>query len=439
MMIKRILLLTFIAMVLLPLHASAQQQPNWDYLLHEAKRGDVTLATRYYKVNVWSVKTSTALPRHSANWTLSNFSAPLDAKQKKIDFGKKADRYLMFTQEWNDQKFPGGLRGVINEHGSTPQALKARTLRLVLNLYEYNGTFVRTVSRYGTLIGNAGQGFVYLPEGKKPLFFTGEFFAPGDSLTYWNPDDKMTEAWFYGEDYTTLVENCYSKHSAKILEEAKADVKKMEERSAQYAKPLPVYTGAKAELLEKIRNNSKFLAQKFSAKMAWDSALHPTGLSPIPKKPWNLMNIAKCLDIGTKTPLDWGPNGDRYLQFDLVFSPKMAPGALKDDMFGSNESFMLVLCLYEKDGTYVRTVSKYGGFMGFASGYFFYNQENTYGTLFTNKPIPLQKFANWNLNEPNIPTIDYYTPWAPWGRQLTYTPDNGMIKPVLSDILNRTL
>jgi hypothetical protein len=151
------------------------------------------------------------------------------------------------------------------------------------------------------------------------------------------------------------------------------------------------------------------------------------------------MNIARCLDVGTRIPLDWGPRGDRYLQFDLDFSSRMAPGALKDDMFGSNESFMLVLRLYEKDGTYVRTVSKYGGFMGFAPGYFYYNQENTYGTLFTNKPIPVQKFANWNLNVPATPPIQHYTPWAPWGRQHTYTPDNGMIRPVLSDIINRTL
>ncbi|HPB80690.1 MAG TPA: hypothetical protein PK200_01500, partial [Spirochaetota bacterium] len=237
----------------------------------------------------------------------------------------------------------------------------------------------------------------------------------------------------------TLVENCYSKHSAEILEDAKADVKKQKERSAEYAKPVQVYSEAKAELLQKIRNNSKFLAQKFTAKMAWDSALHPTGLSPIPKKPWNLMNISRCLDIGTGGPLDWGPRGDRYLQFDVDFSGKMTPGSLRDDMFGSNESFMLVLRLYEKDGTYVRTVSKSGGFMGFAPGYFYYNQENSYGTLFTNQPIPEQKFANWDLNVPHIPTTSHYSPWAPFGRQHTYTPDNGMIKPVLSDILNRTL
>jgi hypothetical protein len=310
---------------------------------------------------------------------------------------------------------------------------------LVLNLYEYNGTFVRTVSRYGTIIGEAGQGFVYLPEGEKPLFFTGEFFAAGDSLTYWNPETQMTEAWFYGEDYHELLNNCYAKHSAEILEDAKADVKKQKERSAEYAKPVQVYSEAKAELLQKIRNNSKFLAQKFTAKMAWDSGIHPSGLSPSPKKQWSLINISRCLDIGTGGPLDWGPRGDRYLQFDVDFYPRMAPGSLKDDMFGSNESFTLVLRLYEKDGTYVRTVSKSGGFMGFAPGYFYYNQENTYGTLFTNKPIPVQKFADWNLNEPNIPSVRYYSPWAPWGRQHTYTPDNGMINPVLSDILNRTL
>ena len=39
----------------------------------------------------------------------------------------------------------------------------------------------------------------------------------------------------------------------------------------------------------------------------------------------------------------------------------------------------------------------------------------------------------------NIPNTSYYAPWAPWGRQLSYTPDNGMIKLKLSDILNRTL
>ena len=66
-------------------------------------------------------------------------------------------------------------------------------------------------------------------------------------------------------------------------------------------------------------------------------------------------------------------------------------------------------------------------------------QENTYGTLFTNQTIPVQKFADWDLNVPNIPSLNSYSPWAPWGRQLTYTPNNGMIRLLLSDILNRTL
>ena len=76
-----------ILMALLPVHAA--RQPNWDYLLHEAKRGDIMLSTRYYKVNVWSVKTSTRVPRSCANWTLSKFSAPLDTRLKKINFGGK--------------------------------------------------------------------------------------------------------------------------------------------------------------------------------------------------------------------------------------------------------------------------------------------------------------------------------------------------------------
>ena len=432
------MLLAFIAAVLLPLYA--EQQPNWDYLLHEAKRGDIMLSTRYYKANVWSVKTSKRIPGSSANWTLSKFSAPVDTAMKKIDFGKKGDRYLMFTQEWNDKKFPGGLKGITSSHGSTSKVLKARTLRMVLNLYEYNGKFVKTVSRYGTIIGFTERGFVYLPEGKKPLFFTGEFFKAGDSLTYWVPQIgvQLTEAWFYG-DQDELYRKIYAANSGESFNKAKAEVKKEKMRQAEYAKPIPVYTGAKAELLQKIRNNSKFLAQKFTAKLAWDSKRHPAALWPSPKKSWSLINITRCLDMGTGGPLDWGPRGDRYLKFDVDFYPKMAPGSLKDDVFGSNESFTLVLCLYEKDGTYVRTVSKFGGFMGFAPGYFYYNQENTYGTLFTNKSIPVQKFANWNIKVPNIPSTSYYAPWAPWGRQFSYTPDNGMIKLKLSDILNRTL
>lgn len=432
-MTKIIILVTIIIIGLLPCNASAQQH-KWDYVLHEAKRGDITLATKYYKVNVWSVKTSTAVPRSHANWTVSNFSAPLDPSLKKIDFGKNEDRYLMFTQEWNDQKYPGGLKGLTG----SPE-LRARTLRMVLNLYEDNGTFVKTVSRYGTILGYSDQGFVYLPEGKKPLFFTGEFFTAGDSLTYWvSKTNKMTDAWLYGS-IMELERNFFSKDIARVLENVKADVKKEEERAAQYAKPVPVYSGAKAELLQKIRNNSTFLAQKFTAKMAWDGGRHPSGMWPKKGKSWNLINIARCLDIGTGRPVDWGPHGDRYLQFDVDFYPKMAPGSLKDDMFGSNESFTLVLRLYEKDGTYVRTVSKSGAFMGFAPGFFYYNQENTYGTLFTNQTIPVQKFADWDLNVPNVAPVTSYSPWAPWGRQLTYTPNNGMIRLFLSDILNRTL
>jgi hypothetical protein len=58
--------------------------------------------------------------------------------------------------------------------------------------------------------------------------------------------------------------------------------------------------------------------------------------------------------------------GDRYVQFDVEFEGKRNYSALIDDLYATGKRFLFPLRLYEKDGRYVKTISNFGNFFGFA-------------------------------------------------------------------------
>lgn len=99
-------------------------------------------------------------------------------------------------------------------------------------------------------------------------------------------------------------------------------------------------------------------------------------------------------------PVFWGVNGDRYIKVELVPFPLSAeelaspelmakvPGIV-DDVFASGYAFRLAFCLYEDNGTFVRTVGESTGIIfgeedivGFRDmDWVFSRQPDNYGTI----------------------------------------------------------
>ncbi len=102
------------------------------------------------------------------NWKLSGFKMAMDVSNHRsfIDWGINRDRYLMFE--------------LTDEFGYNPSALtddvnRTRTkYNVSLKLYEHDGMLVKTISKWGKLIGIGSGGFMYEQEGQLGTYFAAE-------------------------------------------------------------------------------------------------------------------------------------------------------------------------------------------------------------------------------------------------------------------------
>lgn len=128
-------------------------------------------------------------------------------------------------------------------------------------------------------------------------------------------------------------------------------------------------------------NESVLLTAKFTKEKVWDAQRSP--VYPIPGSEWRLWGLKNVFDAGTRMPLDWGRFNDRYLQFGLDEDRSYRIGALTDDVNNSRTKYTVSLKLFERDGRFVKVVSKWGDLIGFGSGGFMYVQEGQLGTFFS--------------------------------------------------------
>jgi hypothetical protein len=157
-------------------------------------------------------------------------------------------------------------------------------------------------------------------------------------------------------------------------------------------------------VLDKMKQESPFLQAKFYQSMTVDAGRMDW---PIANQKWNFSNMGSSLDITNACYIDWGPKGDRYLQFDVEFENARNYSALTDDLYSTGKRFLFPLRLYESDGSFVKTVSNFGNFWGFGEGSFAYIQEvkNTNTTLFTKLPFELGKAFSYQVDTKNITKI----------------------------------
>jgi CspA family cold shock protein len=139
--------------------------------------------TKFTKEKVWDAKRSPANPVAGTDWTLNGFKVALDASNKSIDWG--TGRYLMFVAEVDNAKGVNSLIDDINNNGTK--------YNVSLKLFESNGTLVKVVSTWGSLIGQGDKGFMYEVEGKYGSFFSTVDLNASSVVTYKPSLAKVTK------------------------------------------------------------------------------------------------------------------------------------------------------------------------------------------------------------------------------------------------------
>ena len=122
---------------------------------------------------------------------------------------------------------------------------------------------------------------------------------------------------------------------------------------------------------------------------------------------WTLSDFQPAMDVSTKKPIDWGPNEDRYLQFDPEFEDKRNYSALEDDLYSTGKRFLFALRLYENDGRFVKTISSYGNFFGFGEGSFVFMKDakNEIASFFTKLPVEIDKPFSYKVDKRTVTKI----------------------------------
>lgn len=133
------------------------------------------LKSKYGKDQVFDAQRWPSYPPTLSDWKLSGLNLPLDASTySKIDWGRLNDRYVMFALDvdhYNRSSLMDNTSGV--------------KYALSLNLYDRDGRFVKTISRWGKLLGLGSGGFMYEQEGQFGTFFpTDNRVRINDVVTY---------------------------------------------------------------------------------------------------------------------------------------------------------------------------------------------------------------------------------------------------------------
>ncbi len=128
-------------------------------------------------------------------------------------------------------------------------------------------------------------------------------------------------------------------------------------------------------------NESFLLKEKFTREKVWDAQRSPA--FPQAGKDWRLSGLKTAYDVSNNFKLDWGRFNDRYLMFSIVEDHSFRSSAFMDDVSNKRSKYTVALTLYERDGRFVKIVSKWGDLIGFGSSGFMYVQQGFYGTYFS--------------------------------------------------------
>lgn len=377
---KLIISLSFSLIALFAIPLSAQTDIQKRFLLRQYQIGMDQALPPFRKYQLWSV-TKSGTPVVMQNWTLKIVKPAIDpSTQKAIDFGPNKNRYVKFEIIYNNGKYPVSISSYVGPKPGTNLAIQ-------MNLYEEDGKFVKTLSRYGTFVGSSESNFVYEAEGKYPILVTYETVIAGQNHTYEVQEKQLEHMLAYSiyDNHYDLSAD-YEIASEKTLQFIENNYTKWNDRKKSAYTPVvlsdkPQIAKAQAELKASCPLFSLQFTREYCAATYHES-----------KDNVNIINgFLPMGDSFSGNILDWGTNGDRYLKFEpeWVLRRSGSNAALKDDIYGTNQAVVIVLCLYEKDGTFVKRVANGGGCMLWSPGHIFYNGENKNGFLFRTEKIKL--------------------------------------------------
>jgi len=323
--LKRTLLFSFIAFFCLTANAQKVTKQNLS----------AVFSTKYTKDFVWDVQRSPADPVMGKVWTLSGLKGALDFSGAAIDWGN--GRYVMLVLEADKGS---GINSLINDI-----ELNAIRQNVMLNLYESNGTFVKTVSKWGHIKGMGDAGFLYEVEGKYGTFFSNTSLTTSSIVKYrvvWIKASKLSQFNIVKAKETVTDNNITVVNT-------------------------PV--------------NVPVFSNKYTKENVWDTQRSPA--YPTAGQDWSLTGLNMPL-TAKGTPIDWG-NG-RYLMFSLENDNSNSDKSLIDDIRNGVKQ-NLALNLYESNGKLVQVVSTWGYVIGISEQGFMYEVEGRFGTYFSNTSL----------------------------------------------------
>lgn len=379
-MIKLNVLFFVLAANLLAYPLFAQTEIEKRFLLKQYEYGIDREIPVLRKYQLWNI-TKSGAPVEDRNWTVKIVKAANDmTTQKPIDFGPKQDRYVKFTTQYNNGKYPISL---------SPRVFKGTNTNLVIqmNLYEKDGKFVKTLSKYGTIVGISQTNFVYEAEGKQSILVTFETVTPGKNHVYEVSEAKLSNMLPYSfyEELTLGMKYKEGITEATIASLEK-EYKELSARRIEAYVPMPVPTDpASVKAQNELQAACPLFRMRFTREHC-ASAFYNF------KNNVNEINgFIPLKDCFTHSFLDWGHNGDRFLRFDPVWVPRRmgTNAALKDDVYGTKQAVVMALNLYESDGSFVKRVAFGCGCMMWGENNLFVRGENKDGWLFRTEKIKL--------------------------------------------------
>ncbi len=150
-------------------------------------------------------------------------------------------------------------------------------------------------------------------------------------------------------------------------------------------------------------SESFLLKEKFTREKVWDAQRSPA--YPQAGREWMLSGFKRAFDAKSNTVLDWGRFNDRYLMFTIVEDHSFRAAAYMDDVSHTRSKYTVALTLFERDGKFVKEVSKWGDLIGFGSTGFMYVQQGVFGTFFSYEMMREGGFVNYRPDVAQIKNL----------------------------------
>lgn len=125
----------------------------------------------------------------------------------------------------------------------------------------------------------------------------------------------------------------------------------------------------------------------------------PNG-SPMEGKNWTLKIVKNAVDMTNQKPIDFGQKQDRYVRFDVQYNNGRYPVSLSSFVDSNPKmNFIIQMNLYESNGKLVKTLSKYGRFVGLSESNFVYEAEGKQSILVTYETVAPGKSHSYEIYE----------------------------------------